>query len=93
MARADDPIKFQEMYKKHLHLERQKRNTIGMTKPVFTDELQPINPLDRNILRDNFNGVVIKPTQETLNFMRGKYQYGYYESDSIDNNKKLIKKK
>ena len=93
MARADDPIKFQEMYKRHLRLERRQVNAIGMAKPVLTDELEPINPLDRNIPRDNFNGVVIKPTQDTLDFMRGKYQYGYYESDSVDNNKKMIKKK
>ena len=85
MARADDPIRFQEMYKTHLKLENKRVNNIGMWKTGFADELQPIN--------DNFKGVVIKPTQETLDFMRGKYQYGYYESDSIDNNKKLIKKK
>ena len=93
MARADDPIKFQEMYKTHLKLENKRANNIGMWKTGFADELQPINPLDKNIPHDNFNGVVIKPTQETLDFMKGKYQYGYYESDSIDNNKKLIKKK
>ena len=93
MARADDPIKFQEMYKRHLQLERRQVNAIGMAKPVFSDELQPLNQTDRNLPRDNFNSVVIKPTQETLDFMRGKYQYGYYESDLIDNSKKLIKKK
>ena len=85
MARADDPIRFKEMYKTHLKLENKRVNNIGMWKTGFADELQPIN--------DNFKGAVIKPTQETLDFMRGKYQYGYYESDSIDNNKKLIKKK
>ena len=89
MARADDPIKFQEMYKTHLKLENKRVNNIGMWKTGFADELQPIDPSDRNIPRGGF----IKPTQDTLDFMKGKYQYGYYESTSTDNSKKLIKKK
>lgn len=83
MAKADDPIKFQRMHKIRLQLERQQVNAIGMTKPVFTDELQPINPLDRNISRDNFNGVVINPTQDTLDFMRDKHRNSYCESNQI----------
>jgi len=62
------------MYKQNLQLKRQQLNILKEIRTIFSDELHQINPLDKCVSRDSFNGVVIKPTQETLDAMMGKYK-------------------
>lgn len=69
LARADDPVKFKRMYAQHMALEK---IPAGVTlKKGFSDELQPIG---RREPRSCYEGVRIKPTNDTLNAMRGKYR-------------------
>lgn len=69
MARADDYVKFKRMYKQHMELLKRSEPERG----GFSDDLEQIAPSDREMLRDSL-GVRIKPTQDTLDVMRGKYR-------------------
>lgn len=69
MARADDPVKFKRMYAQHMALE--KRPASVTRKKGFSDELQTIGS---DYSRSSYLGVRIKPTNDTLDVMRGKYR-------------------
>lgn len=69
LARADDPVKFKRMYAQHMALE--KRPASVTRKKGFSDELQTIGS---DYSRSSYLGVRIKPTNDTLDVMRGKYR-------------------
>ena len=71
----NDLEKFKRRLKLHQLLE-QKQALINKKRDIFSDELNHLDPRDKEIgvPRSDYKGIRIKPTQDTLDVMKGKYR-------------------